>query len=68
MLARRTTAAEFRGLKSLEDFDWQFNPSISRKQIFELAAGQYQRDAKDLLFLGPPSPPTHCYSDVSCCS
>src|SRR3989475_5001335 len=22
--------------------------------IFELAAGQYQRDAKDLLFLGPP--------------
>ncbi len=54
MLARRTKAADFRGLKSLEDFDWQFNPSISRKQIFELAAGQYQRDAKDVLFLGPP--------------
>ena len=54
MLARRTKAAEFRGLKSLEDFDWQFNPSISRKQIFELAAGQYLRDAKDVLFLGPP--------------
>ena len=54
MLARRTKAADFRGLKSLEDFDWQFNPSISRKQIFELAAGQYQREAKDVLFLGPP--------------
>jgi len=54
MLARRTKAADFRGLKSLEDFDWQFNPSISRKHIFELAAGQYQRDAKDVLFLGPP--------------
>src|SRR5438093_1974628 len=54
MLARRTKAAGFRGLKSLEDFDWQFNPSISRKQIFELAAGQYQREAKDVLFLGPP--------------
>jgi DNA replication protein DnaC len=54
MLARRTKAADFRALKSLEDFDWQFNPSISRKQIFELAAGQYQRDAKDVLFLGPP--------------
>ena len=38
MLARRTKAADFRALKSLEDFDWQFNPSISRKQIFELAA------------------------------
>jgi DNA replication protein DnaC len=53
-LARRTKAADFRGLKTLEDFDWQFNPSISRKQIFELAAGQYLRDAKDVLFLGPP--------------
>ena len=53
-LTRRTHAAEFRGLKPLEDFDWQFNPSISRKQIFELAAGQYLRDAKDVLFLGPP--------------
>jgi hypothetical protein len=31
MLARRTKAADFRALKTLEDFDWQFNPSISRK-------------------------------------
>ena len=53
-LARRTKAADFRALKSLDDFDWQFNPSISRKQIFELAAGQYLRHAKDILFLGPP--------------
>ena len=53
-LQRRTKAADFRALKTLEDFDWQFNPSISRKQIFELAAGQYLRDAKDVLFLGPP--------------
>lgn len=54
MLARRTKAADFRALKSLEDFDWQFNPSISRKQIFDLAAGQYLRQSKDVLFLGPP--------------
>ena len=54
MLARRTKAADFRSLKSLEDFDWQFNPSINRKQIFELAAGNYLRDGKDILFLGPP--------------
>ena len=53
-LERRTKAADFRGLKTLEDFDWQFNPSIRRKEIFELAAGQYLRDAKDVLFLGPP--------------
>jgi len=53
-LARRTKAAEFRGLKSLEDFDWQFNPSIRRQQIFELAAGRYLREGKDILLLGPP--------------
>ncbi|MCI0405787.1 MAG: IS21-like element helper ATPase IstB, partial [candidate division Zixibacteria bacterium] len=53
-LQRRIKAAEFRALKTLEDFDWQFNPSIPRKQIFELAAGHYLREAKDLLFLGPP--------------
>jgi DNA replication protein DnaC len=38
-LARRTKAANFRALKTLEDFDSQFNPSIRRQQLFELAAG-----------------------------
>jgi DNA replication protein DnaC len=51
---RLQEAADFRALKSLEDFDWHFNPSIHRKQIFELAAGNYLRESKDLLFLGPP--------------
>ena len=54
LLARRTKAADFRALKTLEDFDWQFNPTINRKQIFELAAGNYLREGKDILFLGPP--------------
>jgi DNA replication protein DnaC len=53
-LARRTKAADFRALKSLEDFDWQFNLSINRRQIFELAAGDYLRQAHDILFIGPP--------------
>jgi DNA replication protein DnaC len=53
-LERRTKAADFRALKTVEDFDWQFNPSIRRAQIFELAAGSYLREGKDILFLGPP--------------
>jgi DNA replication protein DnaC len=53
-MARRTKAADFRGLRTLEDFDWSFNPSINRKQIFELATGRFIREAKDVLFLGPP--------------
>jgi DNA replication protein DnaC len=51
---RRTKAADFRGLKTLEDFDWSFNPSVNRKEIFELATGKFIREAKDVLFLGPP--------------
>jgi len=53
-MQRRTKAADFRALKTLEDFDWHFNPAIHRKQIFELAAGGYLRESKDVLFLGPP--------------
>ena len=54
MLARRTKAADFRKLKTLEDFDWQFNPAINRRQIFELAAGSYLREAKTSCSWGRP--------------
>ena len=47
-------AADFRALKTLEDFNWQFNHTINRKQIFELATGNYLREGKDILFIGPP--------------
>jgi DNA replication protein DnaC len=53
-LQRRVKAALFRELKTLEDFDWSFNPSIKKKQIFDLAAGRFLREARDALFLGPP--------------
>jgi len=53
-LARRTQAAEFRQLKTLEHFDWQFNPSIQRKAIYELATGHFIRQHLDVLFIGPP--------------
>lgn len=53
-LQRRLQAAQFRELKPLENFDWSFNPSIKRKQIYDLASGRFIREARDLLFLGPP--------------
>lgn len=53
-LQRRVKAAQFRELKTLEDFDWAFNPSIKRKQIYDLASCRFIREARDLLFLGPP--------------
>ena len=54
LIARRVKAAGFRELRTLEDFDWQFNPSIKRKPIFDLATGRFIREARDVLFLGPP--------------
>jgi len=53
-LQRRVKAAQFRDLKPLDSFDWSFNPSIKRKQIYELASGRFIRETRDVLFLGPP--------------
>jgi DNA replication protein DnaC len=52
--ARRIKAAGFRELKPLEDFDWSFNPSIKKAQIFELATCRFLKENKDVLWLGPP--------------
>jgi DNA replication protein DnaC len=54
LIARRIKVAAFRELKTLEDFDWQFNPSIKKKQIFDLATCRFIREARDVLFLGAP--------------
>jgi DNA replication protein DnaC len=51
---RRLKAACFRDQKTLEDFDWAFNPSIKKKQVFDLASGRYLREHRDVLWLGPP--------------
>ena len=53
-IKRRIKAAMFRELKTLEDFDWQFNTSIKKKQIFDLASCRFIRECRDCLFLGPP--------------
>ena len=54
LIQRRVKAAGFRELRTLEDFDWQFNPSISRKQVYELGTGRFIEVHRDVLLLGPP--------------
>jgi DNA replication protein DnaC len=54
LVSRRVQAAAFREQRTLEDFDWQFNPSIRKKQIYDLATCQFIREGRDALFLGPP--------------
>lgn len=40
-IERRTKAAAFRDQKCLNDFDFDFNKSVKRKQIYDLAAGDF---------------------------
>ena len=54
LVERRVRAAMFRELKSLDEFDFAFNPSIKRKQVFDLATCKFVRDKADVLLLGPP--------------
>jgi DNA replication protein DnaC len=54
LIARRTKAAAFRDLKTLDQFDFSFNPSINKRQIYELATCRFVRQATDVLWLGPP--------------
>ena len=41
LIERRVKAARFRDQKTLENFDFRFNPSIKRKQIFDLASCRF---------------------------
>jgi DNA replication protein DnaC len=54
LLARRRKSADFREPRSLENFDFSFNTSINRAQIYELATCQFVRQHRDVLFIGPP--------------
>jgi len=53
-IARRVKAASFRDLKSLEEFDWRFNPTIKKNQIYDLATGRFLKERRDVLFCSPP--------------
>ena len=53
-IARRVKSAAFREVKNLEDFDWSFNPSIKRDQMYDLATGRFLREHRDVLMCAPP--------------
>jgi len=53
-IQRRVKVAAFREQRTLDDFDWQFNPSIKKKQIYDLATCQFIEKGLDVCWLGPP--------------
>jgi len=46
--------ARFPFQKTVESFDFKFQPSIDPKQIRELTIGRYMQGGDNVLFLGPP--------------
>ncbi|HTD57187.1 MAG: ATP-binding protein [Deltaproteobacteria bacterium] len=54
----RIAMARFPFQKTLESFEFKFQPSIDPKLIRELATGRYIQSGDNLLFLGPPDPET----------
>jgi DNA replication protein DnaC len=54
LIQRRIKAAAFRDLKTLEDFDFSFNPAIRKKLIYDLATCRFVHQGGDVLLLGPP--------------
>jgi DNA replication protein DnaC len=50
----RIKAARFPYLKTLEEFDFTFQPSISRQKIADLATLRFVENQENVLLLGPP--------------
>lgn len=51
-MERRIRDAHFRDLQPLSEFDWDFNPSISRVQIETLAQGDFIRRRQNVVLVG----------------
>src|SRR5215813_14849363 len=54
LLERRRKQAGFRDTnKTLDNFDFTFNPKMNRSLVFDLATGAFIQKREDALFLGP---------------
>ena len=54
LLERRRKQAGFRDAnKTLDNFDFTFNPKMNRSLVFDLATGTFIQRREDALFLGP---------------
>lgn len=63
LLERRRKQAGFRDPdKTLDNFDFTFNPKMNRSLVFDLATGAFIGKREDALFLGPGDPETFCTS------
>ena len=53
-IAMRTAMARFPFVKPLETFDFDYQPSIDRKQVHSLASSHFIEHGDNVIVLGPP--------------
>jgi DNA replication protein DnaC len=53
-VAMKTKLAHFPFIKTLEEFDFSFQPSVSERQIRELPTMRFLAHGENILLLGPP--------------
>lgn len=53
-VAMKTKLAHFPFFKTLDEFDFSFQPSINERQIRELATMRFLANGENILLLGPP--------------
>lgn len=51
---RRLHDAHFPYIKTLEEFDFNFQPQLNKKLIYDLATGSFVRRKENVVFIGPP--------------
>lgn len=54
LFARRLKAAGIVQVRDLSDFDWSFNPKISKAKLVELATARFVAEHAHVLLIGPP--------------
>jgi len=54
LFSRRLKQAHLPEMKSLENFDWSFNPKLPKPLIFDLATARFVNRNGGVLLLGPP--------------
>jgi len=54
LLNRRVKLARFPYLKTIDEFDFEFNTTIKKKDIMALSSGGFIYKSQNILFIGPP--------------
>lgn len=54
ILQGKVSRSQMPEVKSIEDFDWRFNPNINKEKILEIAELDFINEKEIVLFLGQP--------------